>query len=141
MDSMRSQSIVLLILIFLITAACTEQRVRKNQESSLSATRASQAVEEQPNFVVLFADDLGFGDVGSYGATDIATPYIDELASGGVRFTTFYSASPVCSPSRAALLTGKYPERAGVPANVGNGIHDGLPPTQITLAEALAPSG
>lgn len=107
----------------------------------MSATWTNQAAAEQPNFVVLFADDLGFGDVGSYGATDIATPYIDELASGGVRFTTFYSASPVCSPSRAALLTGKYPERAGVPANVGNGIHDGLPPTQITLAEALAPSG
>lgn len=80
-----------------------------------SAGSLYPAQDRPPNFLILYADDLGIGDVGCYGAKDVATPHIDRLASMGTRFTDWYSNSPVCSPSRASLLTGKYPQRAGVP--------------------------
>ena len=68
-----------------------------------------------PNFVVIVSDDQGMGDVGCYGATDVQTPHLDRLAAGGIRFTDWHANSPVCSPSRASLLTGLYPQRAGIP--------------------------
>ncbi len=64
---------------------------------------------EKPNVVLIFADDLGYGDVGCYGATKVKTPNIDRLAKEGRRFTDAHSASAVCTPSRYALLTGEYP--------------------------------
>ncbi len=70
---------------------------------------------EQPNVIVILADDLGYGDLSCYGATDLKSPHIDALASRGMRFVNFYANCPVCSPTRAALMTGKYPDRAGVP--------------------------
>ena len=73
---------------------------------------------EKPNIVLIFADDLGYGDVGCYGATKVKTPNIDKLAAEGRRFTDAHSASAVCTPSRYALLTGEYPFRA----NGGSGI-------------------
>jgi arylsulfatase A-like enzyme len=69
----------------------------------------------QPNIVVIIADDLGFGDVSCFGAKDIRTPNLDKLAEDGVRFANWYANSPVCSPSRASVLTGKYPQHAGIP--------------------------
>ncbi|MBI3695116.1 MAG: sulfatase-like hydrolase/transferase [Acidobacteria bacterium] len=95
-----------------------------------------------PNVIVLYTDDQGIGDVGCYGSTDIKTPNIDSLAAAGARFTDFYSAAPVCSPSRAALLTGRYPLRCGVPNIVESapGVV-GLRGSEITLAEALKPRG
>jgi arylsulfatase A-like enzyme len=69
----------------------------------------------KPNVVVIVADDLGIGDVGCYGARDAKTPYLDRLAADGIRFTDWHANSPVCSPSRASLLTGKYPQRCGIP--------------------------
>lgn len=68
-----------------------------------------------PNIVFILADDLGSGDLSCFGATDLRTPHIDSLIGAGIRFTHFYANSSVCSPSRAALLTGRYPERVGVP--------------------------
>ncbi|NGP45298.1 sulfatase-like hydrolase/transferase [Bacillaceae bacterium SIJ1] len=68
----------------------------------------------KPNFIIFYCDDLGYGDLGCYGSEHVKTPNIDRLASEGVRFTNWYSNSPVCSPSRASLLTGKYPVRTGV---------------------------
>lgn len=68
---------------------------------------------KKPNFIIFYCDDLGYGDLGCYGS-DIETPNIDALADDGIRFTNWYSNSPVCSPSRASLLTGKYPARTGV---------------------------
>ena len=68
-----------------------------------------------PNIVVILADDLGYGDLSCYGAEDLKSPNIDALAEAGMRFSTAYASCTVCSPTRASLLTGKYPELAGVP--------------------------
>src|SRR5262245_33674833 len=73
--------------------------------------RAAEA--PRPNIVLILADDLGYGDLGCYGCKDIKTPNIDRLAARGVRFTTFYSNGPDCSPTRTALLTGRYQQRVG----------------------------
>jgi arylsulfatase A-like enzyme len=74
----------------------------------------SQPGKKPPNIVIILADDLGWMDLSSYGSTFYETPHLDELASKGIRFTNYYAASPVCSPSRASLLTGKYPTKTGV---------------------------
>lgn len=95
----------------------------------------------RPNVVVILADDLGSVDAGCYGSNDVRTPAIDRLARRGVRFTQFYAPAPVCSPSRAALLTGKSPQAAGVPGNVAPQPGSGLPPQEITLAERLQAAG
>lgn len=96
------------------------------------------------NVIVIFADDLGYGDLSCYGSPTIRTPHLDRMAAEGLRFTDFYSASEVCTPSRAALLTGRYPIRSGMcgsrrvlfPNSKG-----GLPPEEITIAEALREHG
>lgn len=77
-------------------------------------TGTLQAEDSRPNIVVILCDDLGFGDVGANGHPSIKTPNIDKLAATGIRFTNFYSAAPVCSPSRVGLMTGRSPNRAGV---------------------------
>ena len=73
-----------------------------------------------PNVVIIYTDDQGSIDINSYGSKDLITPAMDSLCREGVRFTQFYSAAAVCSPSRAALLTGRVPARAGVPGNVSS---------------------
>ncbi|XP_057692106.1 arylsulfatase A [Corythoichthys intestinalis] len=95
-----------------------------------------------PNFVLIFADDLGFGDLGCYGHPSSLTPNLDRLAAGGLRFTDFYSTSPVCSPSRASLLTGRYQTRSGIfPGVLYPGSVGGLPLNETTIAEVLKPLG
>jgi arylsulfatase A-like enzyme len=95
----------------------------------------------QPNIVIIYADDLGRGDLGCFGADDLATPAIDAIAADGIRLPNWYSNSPVCSPSRAALLTGRYPAHAGVETILGGTRHTpGLPPQQ-TLASRLGERG
>ena len=97
-----------------------------------------------PNVVIIYADDLGYGDLGCYGSPVIRTPNLDKMASEGVRFTDFYSGAEVCTPSRTALLTGRYPLRSGMagpqrvlfPNSKG-----GLPPSEVTLAESLHSAG
>jgi arylsulfatase A len=96
-----------------------------------------QSSPRRPNIVLIMADDLGYGDLGSYGSRTIATPAIDRLARQGVRFTQFYSGAPNCSPSRAALLTGRYPVRSGVNDVLFPDSIAGLPPAEVTIAEAL----
>ena len=98
-----------------------------------------------PNIVIILADDLGYGDLGCYGSPNIRTPNLDRMAGEGMRFTQFYSTAEVCTPSRAALLTGRYPIRSGmcndqfrVIRNISTG---GLPAEEITLAEALKTRG
>jgi arylsulfatase A-like enzyme len=77
------------------------------------------ARSRRPNFILIVLDDLGCTDLGCYGARDLKTPHIDAIAASGIRFTNWYSNAPVCAPARAALLSGRYPARAGVPDNGG----------------------
>jgi arylsulfatase len=93
-----------------------------------------------PNIVFIYADDLGYGDLGCYGSS-ILTPKLDRMAAEGVRFTQFYSANPVCSPSRAALLTGRYPTRVGVPRVLMPKDTTGLPDSETTIAQMLKAKG
>lgn len=99
---------------------------------------------ERPNVVIVFADDLGYGDLGCYGSPAIRTPHLDQMAAEGLRFTDFYSAAEVCTPSRAALLTGRYPVRSGMYGRrrvLFANSQGGLPPQEITIAEALRGQG
>lgn len=97
---------------------------------------------KRPNVIIFYCDDLGYGDLGCYGSDAMKTPHLDRLAGEGVRFTNWYSNSPVCSPSRASLLTGKYPARAGISHILGGKRGTkGLPLGQITLAAALKEQG
>ncbi|MGJ6980790.1 sulfatase family protein [Aestuariimicrobium soli] len=102
----------------------------------------SSSAADRPHIIVIYTDDLGFGDVGFNGATDVATPHLDALAASGAVMARWYSNSPVCSPSRAALLTGRHPIHAGVGAILGSdrgSVHGLLP--QPTLASRLAEAG
>lgn len=94
----------------------------------------------RPNVIIIFTDDQGSIDMNCYGAKDLVTPHMDGLAKRGVRFTQFYSAAPVCSPSRVGLLTGRTPQHGGLNGNVRlNSV--GMPSSQITIAEELKKSG
>ncbi|MCF6283858.1 MAG: sulfatase-like hydrolase/transferase [Candidatus Hydrogenedentes bacterium] len=98
--------------------------------------------EGKPNVIIIYTDDQGTVDAGCYGAEDLETPGIDRLAATGIRFTQFYAPAPVCSPSRAGMLTGKYPVNAGVPGNVSSRPgNPGMPAEQLTLAELLKGAG
>ena len=103
------------------------------------------AASRPPNFIIILADDLGYGDLGCYGHPAIRTPNLDRMAAEGMRFTDFYSAAEVCTPSRAALLTGRLPIRSGMCHDQfrvlrANGA-GGLPAEEITLAQALKTKG
>jgi arylsulfatase A len=101
---------------------------------------AAAAQSRPPNVVLINADDLGYGDLSCYGS-GIRTPNLDRMAEQGVRFTQFYSASPVCSPSRAALMTGRYPTRTGVASVLTPNDNCGLPDSETTIAQSLKQAG
>lgn len=97
---------------------------------------------EKPNVIIILTDDQGYNDLSCYGSPKIKTPHIDGLASQGIRFTEYYVASPVCSASRAAMLTGRYPRHVGVPGVFfPNRGHHGLDPKHQTIAEVLKSVG
>ena len=98
------------------------------------------AAAQQPNVIVILSDDQGTMDIGAAGTPHVVTPTLDKLAAEGIRFTQFYAASSICSPSRASLLTGRYPWRCGVPGNVSPG-GPGLPLTEVTMAEVFRAAG
>ena len=94
----------------------------------------------KPNVIIIFTDDQGSVDMNCYGAEDLATPHMDALAKRGVRFSQFYSAAPVCSPSRVGLMTGRTPQHGGLNGNVGLD-SKGMPTEQVTIAEELKKAG
>ena len=118
---MRIMTIVLSLVIAVLVASC-------------ATSQKPEEAEHPPNVVLIYADDLGYGDVGAYGATEIKTPNIDRLAEGGVRFTSGYASSATCSPSRFTLLTGVYPWR-----NVNARILPGTAPLIIDTAQMTIP--
>jgi len=109
------------------------------------AESASDQSSCRPNIVIILADDLGYGDLGCYGHPSIRTPNLDRMAAEGMRFTDFYSAAEVCTPSRAALLTGRYPIRSGMCNDRHRVLRrnslGGLPEKELTLAELLKERG
>ncbi len=109
-----------------------------------STVGQERAVVSRPNVILILADDLGYGDLGCYGATDLHTPNIDGLAKQGMRFSQFYANSPVCSPTRAALLTGCFPDRVGVPGVIRTHCDNSwgfLSPEATLLPELLKRAG
>ncbi|MCF8225498.1 MAG: sulfatase [Bacteroidales bacterium] len=107
----------------------------------VSCNQATEKMQEGTNFVIIYCDDLGYGDLGCFGATDIKTPNIDRMAKEGMKFTEFYSASPVCSPSRAALMTGRIPQRMGVHGVFFPESYTGMPVEENTIADLLKTRG
>jgi arylsulfatase len=101
----------------------------------------AQAADRPPNVVIIYADDLGYADVGCFGATGYATPNIDRLAREGRRFTNWHVAQPVCSASRAALLTGCYSNRLGIHGALGPSARHGISDGEVTLAQLLKRKG
>lgn len=108
--------------------------------ASIVLLSASFAQAQKPNFIVIFMDDMGYGDLGCYGATKQKTPHLDQMAKDGTKLTSFYAA-PVCSVSRAQLLTGCYGVRVSVPGVYGPGSPQGLHPNETTIAEHLKKLG
>jgi arylsulfatase A-like enzyme len=111
------------------------------QSAALLPAAQSLGAAQHPNIVIIFADDLGYGDLGVYGHPSIRTPNLDRMAADGMRFTQFYSAASLCSPSRAALLTGRLPIRTGVNQVLVPWSKGGLPREEITIADALKRAG
>ncbi len=129
------------IVVLLCAFGCGGRTVDPEAASARSA-------DPRPNVVVLFADDGGYTDFGSYGEPEMATPNIDSIAANGVRFTQGYNAASVCSPSRAGLLTGRYPQRFGHEFNIPRQPQPGADPGEIglpleerTIADALKDKG
>ena len=128
-------------LVILLVGACLALVA-----GACSSTRSAAADERPPNVVVVFVDDLGWGDLGCYGAPPLAdgsspTPHLDGLAASGTRLTRFYVSQPVCSASRASLLTGCYANRIGISGALGPGSRFGLDEAETTLAEVCASVG
>ncbi|MBK1884158.1 sulfatase-like hydrolase/transferase [Luteolibacter pohnpeiensis] len=124
-------------------------RILKKRPSRLARTLLAfscifltASAKDKPNVIFILSDDLGAADLGCYGTKDVHTPAADSIAEHGVRFTQFYSGAPICSPSRACLLTGRYPFRAGVTGNIGFGRGVvGMPAKEITMAKVFKDAG
>ncbi len=106
----------------------------------LTIETQGKVADKKPNFIVILTDDQGYNDLSCYGATDVATPQIDQMAKEGVRCTSFY-VSPVCSPTRASLMTGCYPQRVGIGGVMFPRNNHGLHPDELTLPELLQEQG
>lgn len=109
------------------------------------AVAANRAFSKKPNIILIFADDMGYGDVGVFGHPTIKTPNLDKLAFEGQKWTNFYAAAPVCTPSRAGLMTGRLPVRSGMCSDEHRVLYPeskgGLPENEITIASALKEAG
>ena len=131
-NGFKSISFILILLLF---SFCKSEKEESNKKLKI-----------KPNFIIVFVDDMGYGDLGSYGHPTIRTPNLDRMAYEGQRWTQFYSASSVCTPSRAALLTGRLPIRSGMIGGTDVRVlfpdsKKGLPDSEITIAEKLKENG
>jgi arylsulfatase len=113
-----------LLILSLVLLSCAE----KKKESK---------VDIPPNVILIFTDDQGYQDVGTFGSPNIETPHLDQMAKEGVKLTSFYSAQPICSASRAGILTGCYPNRIGIHNALGPGSPIGINASEMTIAEML----
>jgi len=104
-------------------------------------TENTPAFPGKINIILIVVDDLGYGDLGSYGSELHRTPNIDKLANGGMLFTDFHTNGPVCSPTRAALMTGQYQQRSGIESAIGFVKDEGVPLSKVTIAEVLSENG
>ncbi len=113
--------------------------------ASVGWTQPQEGSVERPNVVLIMTDDVGYGDIGSYGAPDVETPNIDALASAGVRFTDFYANGPLCTPTRVGLVTGRYQQRVDLERPLGHATSldkdAGLPVTGRSLPQLLKMNG
>jgi arylsulfatase A-like enzyme len=109
--------------------------------AAFAAPSLFPAPARQPNIIMIYADDLGYGDLGCYGHPTIRTPNLDRMAAEGLKFTQFYSAAPVCTPSRAALMTGRLPVRSGLTRVLFPYSDGGMPDSEVTVAESLRGAG
>jgi uncharacterized sulfatase len=118
-SAFRWIAVVLVAYVFLATKGCNgdTQTVQKEPVKAPVLETESTFVGSKPNFIIIYTDDLGYGDLGCFGNRVIKTPHIDRLARTGMRFTDYYACSPVCAPSRVGLLTGRYPLRSGLIGN------------------------
>ena len=121
------------IAVLLCVIACSPTTTQSNQDSAPTASR--------PNIIFILADDLGYSELGCYGNAFNETPHLDRLASAGVRFTHAYAAAPVCSPYRAALMTGQYPARVGITDYLRPDAATHLDTAYVTLAEMFQKNG
>lgn len=122
--------------VFLLAAACAA-----SPTTSIAASETSHANAQPPNIIIILTDDLGWGDISLNGSRLIKTPNIDRIGQEGIQLTDFYAGSNVCSPSRAALLTGRYPIRSGMQHVIFPHSQDGLPTDEITISEMLRDAG
>jgi arylsulfatase A-like enzyme len=118
------QRLTLIAFVFTVFLGCKTALIAQNKS-------------DKPNIIIVFTDDQGYQDVGVFGSPLIKTPNLDKMAENGIKFTDFYSASSVCSPSRAALLTGAYPPRVGVPVVLWSNLPGGLSNEELTIADML----
>ena len=109
--------------------------------ATLTVPGCAKPTTRKPNFVIIFTDDQGYADVGCFGAEGFETPNLDRMTAEGAKFTDFYAAAPVCSPSRAALLTGCYPMRVSIPRVLFPRDKIGLNPDEVTIADMLKTRG
>ena len=124
---MKNIVVILSLLLIGFFAACAPQEVA--------------VADQKPNVVIIFCDDLGYGDLTSYGHPTIKTPHLDRMVAEGMKFTNFYSGSPACTASRYALLTGRYPVRSGFGWVLVPSSPRGMHPLELTLAEGLKNAG
>ena len=132
------------IRLFVIAYLLSLLQISEYLPQTAGQVFADDGAKRQPNILVILVDDLGYGDLSGYGATDLQTPHVDRLIEAGMRFDNFYANCPVCSPTRASLLTGRYPELVGVPGVIRTRAENSwgyLHPRAVMLPQLLKRAG
>lgn len=143
----KNKSITLLLVLVIIFSSCEKKKKEKKVTLSTitKTSKPKKSINKRPNIVLLLADDMGYGELGSYGQKEIKTPFLDSLAAQGMRFTNFYAGTAVCSPSRASLMTGLHTGHVSIRGNKGlySDKYDRVPlkKSETTVAEMLQKAG